>query len=576
MRALENRRHQLDRPPALPSPEQAVGDFSRAPSPAAFSLLCDIVPELVGAGAAERLGTVLRGTLLHLGDERAAGWLLDLAALHGLAPLTPEEARAVGEGAPLWRYLHSMGHPVHDDPRSPYEKLLLDLLADDGPRPLADRVDGPTVAQSMLIGGTGHPGEGASGGLGVFLRSLGDALADRDDIGRVVTIVLAAHPTAIVVERSDGREHWTVNVPVDSPVALGQQEMAGHRVAITWWIRELLSRHGLTPDVVHVRYSDDGSLAVADAARLLGARVVFTLTPDPHRHLAERYPADGADEDALRFDLHRVRIADRLVERADALVAIGGRGDELLEHFPQLEHRPAVAIEEGIAPLAGTARPALVRELFEPSRVFPRLDDSARGLPVLLNVGRLHPVKQQTVLVRAWLDAGLHRSTALVLIGGSVAARTPDEQSVLDEVLALAESVPEARGRLAVLPAWPNTKVRELEHTLVQAVPSPSPHVYACASVKEEFGIAVLEAMEAGLLVVGPQRGGLPHYVDHGRNGFLADTSTAERLGARLREVVGLGDATRAVAEAGRATVRDRFPIARVAGSFARVYLDLA
>ena len=533
--------------------------------------MCDLVPELLGKG----FGTVLRRTLLDRPGEPVTGWLLDLAALHGLAPLAADEARAVGEGAPLWRYLHSLGLPVQGDPRSSYEKLLLDLLAD-GSTPHAAPVGGPTVAQAMLIGGTGRPGEGASGGLGVFLRSLGDALADRDDVGRVVTIVLAAHPTALVVERAEDREHWTVHVPVDSPVALGQQEMGGHRAAITWWVRELLVRHGLVPDVVHVRYSDDGSLAVAEAARLLGARVVFTLTPDPHRHLAERYPEEGADAEALRFDLHRVRVADRLVERADALVAIGGRGDELLEHFPQLEHRTAVAIEEGITPLAGTVRPALVRELFEPSRVFPRLDDSARGLPVLLNVGRLHPVKQQTVLTRAWLGAGLHRSTALVLIGGSVTARTPDEQAVLDEVLALAASVPEARGRLAVLPAWPNTKVRELEHTLVRALPAPSPHVYACSSAKEEFGIAVLEAMEAGLLVVGPRRGGLPHYVDDGRNGFLADTSTAERLGERLREVVALGRATRAVAEAGRETVRERFPITRVAESFARVYLDLA
>jgi glycosyltransferase involved in cell wall biosynthesis len=576
LRALENRHHDLSSPPPLPSPEQAVDDLVRAPSPAASSLLCDIVTELLSEGAAERLTAALRRSLLDRRAEPVTGWLLDLSALHGLTPLLPEEARAVAEGAPLWRYLHSLGTPVHDDPRSPYEKLLLDLLADGGEPPRAERVEGLTVAQSMLIGGTGRPGEGASGGLGVFLRSLGDALADRDDIGRVVTIVLAAQPTALVVERQGDGEHWTVHVPVDSPVALTQQAMGGHRAAITWWIRELLSRHGLTPDVVHVRYSDDGSLAVADAARLLGARVVFTLTPDPHRHLAERYPEHGADEEALRFDLHRVRVADQLVERADTLVAIGGRGDELVEHFPQLAHRAAVAIEEGIAPLATAARPALVRELFEPSKVFPRLDDSARGLPVLLNVGRLHPVKQQTVLVRAWLEAELFRATALVLIGGSVTARTPDEQAVLEEVLALAEAAPRARGRLAVLPAWPNTKVRELEHTLVQAVPAPSPHVYACASVKEEFGIAVLEAMEAGLLVAGPIRGGLPHYVDHGRNGFLVDTSTAERLGSGLREVVALGDATRAAAEAGRATVRERFPIARVAGSFARVYLDLA
>ncbi|MEO6081738.1 MAG: hypothetical protein ABIQ18_01375, partial [Umezawaea sp.] len=174
--------------------------------------MCDTVGKLLSDGAAERLTAALRRSLLDHREEPVAGWLLDLSALHGLAPLLPEEARAVGDGAPLWRYLHSLGEPVRDDPRSPYEKLLLDLLADDGEPSVAERVDGPTVAQSMLIGGTGKPGEGAGGGLGVFLRSLGDALADRDDIGRVVTIVLAAHPTAIVVERQGDAEHWTVHV----------------------------------------------------------------------------------------------------------------------------------------------------------------------------------------------------------------------------------------------------------------------------------------------------------------------------------------------------------------------------
>ncbi|PRY37795.1 glycosyltransferase family 4 protein [Umezawaea tangerina] len=552
-----------------------VGDLLDHPVPAVFSLFCEAVSDLLAVeGNRPPVTAALRGALLTTRDAQVVSWLLDTSALHGLTPLDADEARAVGARQSLWRYLDALGVAVDEDPESPYEKLLLDLLRDGVALPVAPRVDGPTVAQSMLIGGTARPGEGASGGLGVFLRSLGDALADRADIGRVVTVVLDTDPTAIAVAGQDDREHWTVHVPVDSPVALTQAEMGRHRAAITWWTVRLLRRCGLTPDVVHVRYSDDGSLAMAEAARHLGARVVFTLTPDPHRHLAERYAAGTADTDALRFDLHRVHLGDLLVDRADTVVSIGGRSDELRDHFPQLETRTAVAIEEGISPLRPLPhRPeALVGELFRPSRSLPRLDDSARGVPVLLNVGRLHPVKQQGVLVRAWLSRHLYRSTALVLIGGSVAGRTPDEQAVLDEVLALAEAVPRARGRLAVLPAWPNTEVRQLEHALAEHLPAPAPHVYACGSLKEEFGIAVLEAMEAGLLVVGPRRGGLPHYVEHGRNGFLVDTSSAESLGEGLAEVVALGAATAPAAAAGRETVRTRFGIDRVADSFAEVY----
>ncbi|GHH38940.1 glycosyltransferase family 4 protein [Lentzea cavernae] len=499
-----------------------------------------------------------------------------MATSHRLTPLDPDEARAIVTGPPLWRYLDLLGEPVEADARSPYEKLMLDLLHDDVPLPVAPPVTEPTIAQSMLIGGTAPPGEGASGGLTVFLSSLAEALVRREDIGRVVTVVLAPEPTTVTVERHSASDHWTVHVPVDSPVAPAQPDMARHRAGITWWLTKILPRCGLTPDVVHVRYSDDGSLAVADAARLLGAKLVFTVTPDPHRHLAERHLDGTADLAAMRFDLHRVRAADHLVGHADQVITIGGRQDEVLAHFPGLAQDELPALEEGISPAPPHTGRSLVRELFAPSAL-PRLDSSAEGLPVLLNVGRLHPMKQQPLLVKAWLDAGLHRSTALVVIGGSATDRTPDEQDVLDEVLALARSSPSARGRLAVLTAWSNHAVRQLQHELA-ATPAVSgaPHVYACSSAKEEFGIAVLEAMEAGFLATGPVRGGLRNYIDHGRNGFLVDTATVRSLGEGLAGVVGLGAATAPIAAAGQRTVRERFDIDAVAEPFAALYRGLS
>lgn len=464
----------------------------RNPDPAVFSLTCEQIPATVRAHGADAVTAELRRAILSTKDEKVRARLIDAATPHRLSPLTPDEVRAAVTGPALWRYLDALDEPVDADPRSPYEKLMLDLLHDEIPLPVAPPAAGPVVVQSMLIGGTARPGEGASGGLTVFLSSLAGALVRRRGIGRVVTVVLAPEPTTVTVEQNDELDHWTVHVPVDSPVAVTQPDMARHRAGITWWLTRLLPRCGLTPDVVHVRYSDDGSLAVADAARLLGAKLVFTVTPDPHRQLAERHPEDAEDLTAMRFDLHRVRAADHLVERADQVITIGGRQDEVLTHFPQLTPASLLALEEGIAPPPAPTGRSLVPKLFEPSAL-PRLDASAEGLPVLLNVGRLHPMKQQPLLVRAWLEAGLHRSTALVIIGGSSTDRTPDEQAVLDEVLTLARSAPSARGRLAVLSAWSNHDVRLLQHELAATAPSSgAPHVYACASVKEEFGIAVL------------------------------------------------------------------------------------
>ncbi|USX53756.1 glycosyltransferase family 4 protein [Lentzea sp. HUAS12] len=560
----------------MTAPHDLLSPLLQDPSPRTFSLTCEEVLATVREHGAGPVTEELRGALLSTQDRELTVSLLDIATVHRLTPLSAEEARAAATGPALWRYLHALGEPVDDTPRSPYEKLMLDLLHDDIALPVAPPATGPAIAQAMLIGGTARPGEGASGGLSVFLSSLADALVRRHDIGRVITVVLAHEPTTVTVRKDPELDHWTVHVPVDSPVAVAQPDMARHRAGITWWLTELLPRCGLSPEVVHVRYSDDGSLAVADAARLLGAKLVFTVTPDPHRHLAERHLDDAEDLTAMRFDLHRVRAADHLVARADQVITIGGKQDEVLAHFPRLTPTTVTALEEGITPAPPPSTRSLVRELFSPS-ASPRLDATAEGLPVLLNVGRLHPMKQQPLLVRAWLEAGLHHRTALVIIGGSSTDRTPDEQAVLDELLELARSTPSARGRLAVLPAWSNGDIRRLQHELAASPPlSGAPHIYACSSAKEEFGIAVLEAMEAGLPAVGPRRGGLRCYVDHGENGFLVDTSTARSLGEGLAHVVGLGAAAAPIAAAGQRTVRRRFHIDAVAEPFAALYRRLS
>lgn len=198
----------------------------------------------------------------------------------------------------------------------------------------------------------------------------------------------------------------------------------------------------------------------------------------------------------------------------------------------------------------------LIESLFAPGSGLPRLVPRTRGLPITLSVGRLHPVKQQDLLVETWLRRGLYRHTALVLVGGDPAHPNDDESRILTRILELASRYPDAAGRLAVLAAVSNEDV--------------------CPSRKEEFGIAVLEAMDAGLLVLGPRRGGLGHYVDHGRNGLLADTSTPTAFGDALSAFVrGAADdpvRARAVAAAGRETVARRFGIHEVAGRFAAVY----
>ena len=62
--------------------------------------------------------------------------------------------------------------------------------------------------------------------------------------------------------------------------------------------------------------------------------------------------------------------------------------------------------------------------------------------------------------------------------------------------------------------------------------------MYVDGAVKEEFGLAVLEAMAAGLVVVAPSTGGPSTYVDDGDTGVLVDPGAD--LGVAIRRAFGL------------------------------------
>jgi glycosyltransferase involved in cell wall biosynthesis len=55
----------------------------------------------------------------------------------------------------------------------------------------------------------------------------------------------------------------------------------------------------------------------------------------------------------------------------------------------------------------------------------------------------------------------------------------------------------------------------------------------------EGMGRVLLEAMGAGVPVIGSTAGGIPHYVRHGENGLVFESGNADELSSRLRELLG-------------------------------------
>jgi glycosyltransferase involved in cell wall biosynthesis len=194
------------------------------------------------------------------------------------------------------------------------------------------------------------------------------------------------------------------------------------------------------------------------------------------------------------------------------------------------------------------------------------------GLPLAVSVGRLHRVKGMATLAQAWADdEDLRERCNLLIVGGDLADPSPDEREQLDLIAAAAHGHP---GLL--LPGHrPNDVVARwlaIAHAGRSGLIAAG-GVYVCASLKEEFGLALVEALAAGLVVVGPDAGGPVTYIEPGVTGVLAGTSRPADVAAAFRAALDLAarPSRERVAKA-RRRVADGLTVQAMATSLSRIY----
>ena len=493
----------------------------------------------------------------------------------------------------------------------PVAQLALDDLRSLAEPRSAERVDADrTVVQLFLHadidGALTHAGRGDTGGIATLLVHLGDALLRADPpVCRVLTLSRgrsAAAVAALADVATPGHHYLSVPLWGRSPQAARAWPLW---VAARRGIRRVLRRAGQV-DALHLRMADVGSLAAASAAHELGVPLVLTLAPDPHA-LVESRERSGeltrfnvGDADELEHLLFRDSLLRQLARRADHVVVFPR---------PELEHdlRELLGIDtadetlqlsvvpEGIRLPAVEAAPGAVLRPGEPddvqgdaSAALAELDDlldslpaERRGLPLAISVGRLHPVKGMATLVAAWASRpDLSSRCNLLLVGGDLEQPNDDERDQLELIESVMPTDSAASAGLLLAGHRPNGTVTAwLTATRHGRGDAAAPHgVYVSASLKEEFGIAILEAMAAGLVVVAPGTGGPATYVTSGETGVLADTASPEALAAAVIAALDLAAAPEAdsTAERTMATVRDRFGIDTMAASLAAVYERVA
>ena len=555
---------------------QTISRFVVEPDPAARARLVDLLG-VIGRDADEVLlhvamdvdeVTGVRAAAIGALGERLSPRIDD--ALHQLASLD----EVLGTEAALALNSRAFsGWPPHD-PADERGLRIAQLV-------LASGLDG-----QLSLGGRGD-----TGGVASLLVSLGEALAHRPDVDHVLTIGRGTTTDAVIGPLSSSRiplSYGMVAFGDEVRSAATPDEFWEHLPAIERGIRRVLRLAGPV-DLLHLRMADVGTVAGAVVASSLGLPICFSVAPDPHNVVDSLHSRGELDDESflrLATDTHvwfRARLIERLAREADRLALFPRREPmEFLDDIGagregSLQHVAVVA--EGIdinmldrAAERFSAAAAVARRGDVLDDLAAMIPESRRGLPLVLSVGRMNPVKGMERVVSAWAgDQRLVDSCNLVIVGGDLDHPSQTELTVLAAIDRVLPVTDPRRAGLVLLGGRPRADVARLLVATVsgRAADWSGGGVYVDGALKEEFGLAVLEAMAAGLVVVAPCTGGPSTYVEHGDTGVLVDP--ADDLGVAIRDAFGLvarpGRAQRA-----RTMVEERYSIETMAAQLVDLY----
>ena len=242
-------------------------------------------------------------------------------------------------------------------------------------------------------------------------------------------------------------------------------------------------------------------------------------------------------------------------ESADAIIAVSdGMRADVLAAYPNVDPAKVVTIRNGVDVdrFKPTSDPALLTEL------------GISG-PYAIFVGRITRQKGLAHLLRAWQN--VPAEYGLVLAAGS-----PDEEIIGNEVKALIEELQKTRANVFWIPDM-------LPHEKLCALLT-SADLFICPSIYEPLGIVNLEAMACETAVLATRVGGIPEVVADGSTGKLVDYSgdgvaLEKDLSAAIIELMKEPALLKQYGEAGRKRAAAEFGWPAVARATLALYRSL-
>ena len=365
----------------------------------------------------------------------------------------------------------------------------------------------------MRIGITCYP---TVGGSGAVAAELGKQLARR---GHAVHFISYRLPFRL----GDFQQNISFHEVDVSTYPLF--EYPPHDLALAVKMAETAREHRL--DLFHVHYAIPHAIAGVLAQQMLGEkapRMVTTL--------------HGTDITIVGQDRSFFEITRFGIERSQGVTAVS----EFLRRMTLDEFQVKTPIE-------------VVPNFVDLDRYPPERPDrsayAAPGQKVLLHVSNFRPVKRVLDVVRIFERVVREVDAVLLMVGEG-----PERSSA--QALARRLGIHDRLRFLGIQ--------QGMEEIVGMA------DVLLLPSELESFGLSALEAMAAGVPVVGSDAGGLPEVVKHTETGFLLPVGDVEGMATRTLEILKDDERRREMGAAGRRRAESLFNADRVVSHYERVY----
>lgn len=339
------------------------------------------------------------------------------------------------------------------------------------------------------------------GGIEELTRQLALRLAER---GHQASVLTNRWPAALPrTQAIGGVDVLRLGFPLPAMSPAGAARYVATTGVATG--RLLRSLRSLSPDVIHVIGAGPQSAYIAALRPLLAPRVVFTSQGE------QTFDANDvfSRSTSLRFGLRL------MLKRADAVTACSAY---VLQHLaaPRAIMSPAMVIPNGV----------------DPTEFAASTPDTQRSF--VLSVGRLVPQKGFDVLLESAADPRF-ADTRFVIAGDG-----PERAALEQRAAALGVS-----DHVSFAGAVSREK-------LVQLLSSA--RAFAFPSRGEAFGMALLEAMAAGVPAVATTAGGIPEFAVDSENALLVPPNSPAAFADGLARILEDGQLADRLGANGRAT----------------------